>query len=120
MEKEQLQEQLQEQLEDLSERELFDIWNDFCDENHWEKIYDNSVDEIVDYYGNNLEKFLMENMSNDNYNNTDYFFTIDGYGYLKSFDDLWDEIDDEELIDWIIENDLYDRYGLERGENDEI
>lgn len=112
-------EQLQEQLWDLSERELFEIWNDFCDENHWERIYVNSVDEIVDYYHNNLEQFLIDNMSNGNYNNTDDYFTIDGYGHLKSFDDLWNEIDEDSLLDWIIENELYDKYGFEIEEEEE-
>ena len=112
-------EQLKEQLWDLSQSDLFNVWNDFCDNNHWERVYDNSVDEIVDYYHNDLEKFLIENMSNSDYNNTDDYFTIDGYGHLKSFDDLYDEIDEDSLLDWIIENELYDTYGFEIEEEDE-
>lgn len=113
-------EQLQEQLWDLSESELFNLWNDFCDENHWEKIYNNCVGEIVDYYHNDLEQFLIENMSNDNYCQNHDYFTIDGYGHLKSFDDLFsDGIDVDELIDWIIENELYDKYGIEIEEEKE-
>ena len=105
-------EQLKEKdlLWDLSASDLFNLWNDFCDDNHWERIYDNGIEEIVDYYHNDLEKFLKENMSNGNYNKIDDYFTIDGYGYLKSFNDLWDEIDASALIEWIDENDLYLTY----------
>ena len=112
--------QLEEELGYFSEKEVLDMWNDFCDENHWGKVYDNSVSEIVDYYHNDLKKFLIENMSNSNYNSTDDYFTIDGYGHLKSFDDLFsDGIDVDELIDWIIENELYDKYGFYIEEDEE-
>ena len=106
--KEQLKEK--ELLWDLSTSDLFYLWNDFCDSNHWERIYDNCVAMIVVHYQNDLEKFLIENMSNENYCQNHDYFTIDGYGHLKSFDDLWDEIDESALIEWIDENDLYFTY----------
>lgn len=84
--KEQLQEK--ELLWDLSTSDLFNLWNDFCDANHWEGVYDNTIEEVVSYYGNDLAEYLEDNQHNANYDVNDDYFTIDGYGHLKSFDDL--------------------------------
>lgn len=119
--KEQLQEK--ELLWDLSQSDLFNLWNDFCDDNHWERVNNNTIGEIVSYYGNDLEEYLRDNRYNDNYDTNDDYFTIDGYGHLKSFDDLWDEIDENALIEWIDENDLYltywDEYDFDEDEEED-
>lgn len=94
----------------LCSSDLFNVWNDFCDENRWERVYDNTIDEIVSYYNNDLNEYLEENQHNVDYDVNDDYFTIDGYGHLKSFNHLWDEIDTDALVNWIDENDLYYTY----------
>ena len=105
-------EQLKEKnlLWDLSTSDLFYLWNDFCDSNHWERIYENDEETLIDYFHNDLREYFEEKDRNNNYYVHDDYFTIDGYGHLKSFDDLWDEIDESALIEWIDENDLYFTY----------
>jgi len=86
-------------VDNLSEWELLDIWNDYCDDNNY---YDDRV-----YYVSDLDELCYGMKATDiisRYGELDGFeYFTDGV-YVEGSNDLLDLIDYGALIDYIIDN----------------
>ena len=98
-------EMIKDLLENMSESQLYIIANEYSDKTNYydDRIYDmDEFDEIMDGMSpwNIATKiFYGDFRPNDNY------FRFDGCANLESFDYISDEIDLEEIADYIIDND---------------
>lgn len=102
---------LKDQLQNLDDGDLLRIWNDWCENCHYEPIQKLTTETLVEHFNNDLGKFLLEHYNGCVYFNLDHeYFTIDGYGHIETFDYLEDKVDYDDLADWIDNNDLYDKY----------
>ena len=106
--------QVIEQINHLSTDELVNTYNDYADQNSYDRI--NNLDEgtINELYSSPWQALYDSN--HKDFNDRDYFFTYNGNGHMISFsneDDNNCPIDIEELAQWIVDNELYDDYNLE-------
>lgn len=84
----------------MSESNLIDVWNEFCDANSWDDIIRDmsSFDDHMEY------KSASEVVEMTSYSfclHDDYF--VDTSGEVTSSDNPWDFIDEIELIEWLAE-----------------
>ena len=107
-------------LENLSAEEIIDIWNTYCDENNYveDYIHYNNAEEIELLYGGSPWDLL--NALGD-YSTNDDYFSIDGYGFLNSFNWLSEAdcpYDIDALANWLVDNSQYwDELGIEEDDN---
>ena len=98
-------EMIKDLLEDMSGSQLFMICNEYFDKTEYfdDRIYDmDEFDEMMDGISPSdiaTKIFYGDFRPNDNY------FKFDGYDNLKSFDYISDEVDLEEVADYIVDND---------------
>ena len=98
-------EMIKDLLENMSESKLFTIYNEYLDKTEYcdDRIYDmEEFDEIMSGlspWDVATKIFYGDFRPNDNY------FRFDGYANLESFDYISNEIDFEEIADYIVDND---------------
>ena len=96
-------ENIREVVEDFKENKLVELWNEFCDKNYYEeRIYYLSDDEINDFFSNKTPAELIRMGSNVDLDNKYFYFHL---GELNTTDNIFDVVDIDELVDYIIDND---------------
>ena len=96
-------ENIKEVVEDFKENKLVELWNEFCNKNYYEEvIYYLSDDEINDFFSNNTPAELIRMGSDVNLDNKYFYFHL---GKLNTMDNIFDVVDIDELVDYIIDND---------------
>ena len=97
-------------VEDFRENKLVELWNEFCDKNCYEeRIYYLSDDEINDFFSNKTPAELIRMGRDVNLDNKYFYFHL---GELNKTDNVFDVVDIDELVDYIIDsdNDCNDTY----------
>ena len=90
-------------VEDFRENKLVELWNEFCDKNCYEeRIYYLSDYEINDLFSNKTPAELIRMGSNLDLDNKYFYFHL---GELNTTDNIFDVVDIDELVDYIIDND---------------
>jgi hypothetical protein len=90
-------------VEDFKENKLVELWNEFCDKNYYEeRIYYLSDDEINDLFSNKTPAELIRIGSGVDLDNKYFYFHLNE---LNTTDDIFDVVDIDELVDYIIDND---------------
>ena len=96
-------ENIKEVVEDFKENKLVELWNEFCDKNYYEeRIYYLSDDEINDLFDNKTPAELIRMGSNVDLDNKYFYFHL---SELNTTDNIFDVVDIDELVDYIIDND---------------
>ena len=96
-------ENIREAVEDFKENKLVELWNEFCDKNYYEERIDYlSDDEINDYFSNKTPAELIRMGSNVDLDNKYFYFHL---GEMNTTDNIFDVVDIDELVDYIIDND---------------
>ena len=90
-------------VEDFRENKLVELWNEFCDKNYYEEvIYYLSDDEINDFFSNKTPAELIRMGSNVDLDNKYFYFHLNE---LNTTDNIFDVVDIDELVDYIIDSD---------------
>ena len=90
-------------VEYFKENKLVELWNEFCDKNCYEeRIYYLSDYEINDLFSNKTPAELIRMGSNLDLDNKYFYFHL---GELNATDNIFDVVDIDELVDYIIDND---------------
>ena len=96
-------ENIKEVVEDFKENKLVELWNEFCDKNYYEeRIYYLSDDEINDLFSNKTPAELIRMGSDVDLDNKYFYFHLNE---LNTTDNIFDVVDIDELVDYIIDND---------------
>ena len=96
-------ENIREVVEDFKEGKLVELWNEFCNKNYYEEvIYYLSDDEINDFFSNNTPAELIRMGSNVDLDSKYFYFHL---GELNTTNNIFDVVDIDELVDYIIDND---------------
>ena len=96
-------ENIKEVVEDFNENKLVELWNNYCDENCYEeRICYLSDDEINDLFSNKTPSELIRMGEDIDLDNKYFYFHL---GELNTTDDIFDVVDIDELVDYIIDND---------------
>lgn len=102
MTEEMKREKLQEIIDNLDETVIITMWNDIC------------ADSDIIYYMDELDGFFNKrgyksatsiiDSLDDDFSTEDYYFSDGNWG-IKSYDDIYDVVDDDDLIDYMLEVD---------------
>ena len=96
-------ENIREVVEDFKENKLVELWNEFCDKNYYEEvIYYLSDDEINDFFSNKTPAELIRMGKGVDLDNKYFYFHL---SELNTTDNIFDVVDIDELVDYIIDND---------------
>ena len=96
-------ENIREVVEDFKENKLVELWNEFCNKNYYEEvIYYLSDDEINDFFSNNTPAELIRIGKDVDLDNKYFYFHLNE---LNTTDNIFDVVDIDELVDYIIDND---------------
>ena len=96
-------ENIREVIEDFKENKLVELWNEFCDKNYYEeRIYYLSDDEINDFFSNKTPAELIRIGKDVDLDNKYFYFHL---SELNTTDNVFDVVDIDELVDYIIDND---------------
>ena len=96
-------ENIKEIVEDFKEDKLVELWNEFCNKNYYEEVIDYlSDDEINDFFSNKTPAELIRIGSDVDLDNKYFYFHL---GELNTTDNVFDVVDIDELVDYIIDND---------------
>lgn len=112
-------------LEDMSERKLLVIWNEYASDNGYAVVYD--MEELNDICEDMTAEDIACKCIYGDFNPAHDYFKFDGYDNFESSNDLTDLIDIDDLADYITDNeedfdnsDLQDYFcELEEDEDDE-
>ena len=90
-------------VEDFKENKLVELWNEFCDKNCYEeRIWYLSDYEINDLFSNKTPAELIRMGKDVDLDNKYFYFHL---GELNTTDNVFDVVDIDELVDYIIDND---------------
>lgn len=90
-------------VESFTEEQSIEAWNNYCDENHYEeRIYYLSDDEINDFFSNDTPAELIRIGKDVDLDNKYFYFHL---GKLNTTDNVFDAVEIDELVDYIIDND---------------
>ena len=96
-------ENIKEAVEYFKEGKLVELWNEFCNKNCYEEvIYYLSDYEINDLFRNNTPAELIRIGKNLDLDNKYFYFHLNE---LNTTDNIFDVVDIDELVDYIIDND---------------
>ena len=96
-------ENIKEVVEDFKENELVELWNKFCNKNCYEEVLCYlSDDEINDWFSNKTPAELIRMGKDVDLDNKYFYFHLNE---LNTTDDIFDVVDIDELVDYIIDND---------------
>ena len=94
---------IREVVEDFKEDKLVELWNEFCNKNYYEEvIYYLSDYEINDLFSNKTPAELIRMGSNLDLDNKYFYFHLNE---LNTTDNIFDVVDIDELVDYIVDND---------------
>lgn len=103
MTEEMKREKLQEIIDNLDETVIIAMWNDICADS--DIIY--YMDELDGFFHDkkhyNCATDIIDSLDSD-FSTSDYYFADGDWG-IKSFDDIYDIVDDDELINCMLDND---------------
>lgn len=102
-------EYVKQEIECLKENDLMELYNEFAMDTHYELVYRNDQETLIEYCNNNLRKYF-ELLCRPKYNDKHRYFIFDGYGHIKTFNYLECGLDLDAVVNWIDDNDLYDKY----------
>lgn len=100
MTEEMKRERLQEIIDSLDETEIITMWNNICADS--DVIYD--MNELDEFFISCKSATNIIDSLDDDFSTSDYYFA-DGDLGVKSFDDIYDIVDDDELINYMLDND---------------
>ena len=90
-------------VEDFKENKLVELWNEFCDKNCYEeRIWYLSDYEINDLFSNKTPAELIRMGKDVDLDNKYFYFHLNE---LNTTDNIFDVVDIDELVDYIIDND---------------
>lgn len=90
-------------VESFTEEQSIEAWNNYCDENYYEERIDYlSDDEINDLFSNKTPAELIRMGSDVDLDDKYFYFHL---GELNTTDDIYDVVDDSEIVDYIIDYD---------------
>ena len=90
-------------VEDFNENKLVELWNEFCNKNYYEEVlYYLSDDEINDLFSNKTPAELIRMGSYVYLDNKYFYFHLNE---LNTTDNIFDVVEIDELVDYIIDND---------------
>lgn len=96
-------ENIKEVVEDFKEAKLVELWNEFCNKNYYEEvIYYLSDYEINDLFSNKTPAELIRMGKAIDLDNKYFYFHLNE---LNATDNIFDVVDIDELVDYIIDND---------------
>lgn len=94
---------IKEIVEDFKEEKLVELWNEFCDKNYYEERIDYlSDDEINDLFSKKTPAELIRMGSDVDLDNKYFYFHLNE---LNTTDNIFDVVDIDELVDYIIDSD---------------
>ena len=98
-------EMIKDLLENMSESQLYTIVNEYFDKTNYydDRIYD--MDEFNEIMSGMSPSDIATKIFYGDFRPNDNYFRFDGYANLQSFDYISDEVDLEEIADYIIDND---------------
>lgn len=96
-------------IDNMSDSEMINLWNEYCDDNRY-------YDDRIEYFDEGVFNDLMAGktpyeiyqiIDNSDISFFDDYYRYDGYE-LNTFSDVYDSIDIDNLVEWVIEeeNDL--------------
>lgn len=93
-------ERIMQVLEEMSTDEIIEVYNEYADDNRYERILDNDIDEIL----SGSTPMEVYNALDSNFNPADDYIMFNGYGMLESFSEyeILDYIYIGEIADYII------------------
>ena len=90
-------------VESFTEEQSIEAWNNYCERNHYEEgICYLSDDEINDLFSNKTPAELIRMGEDIDLDNKYFYFHL---GELNTTDDIYDVVDDSEIVDYIIDYD---------------
>ena len=90
--------------ENLSDNEKVSLWNEYCSEESIDgEIFVNDEEFFEMFFVNDVIKAVQATQYGK-YNYSDEYVVFNGYGNLDSFNNPMHQIDETELIKWLIEN----------------
>lgn len=96
-------ENIREVVEDFREEKLVELWNEFCDKNYYEEVISYlSDDEINDLFSKKTPAELIRMGSDVDLDNKYFYFHLNE---LNTTDNIFDVVDIDELVYYIIDND---------------
>ena len=96
-------ENIKEVVEDFKENKLVELWNNYCERNCYEEgLCYLSDDEINNLFSNNTPAELIRMGKDVNLNSKYFYFHL---GELNTTDDIFDVVDIDELVDYVIDYD---------------
>ena len=117
-EEEPIVENIREIIEDFEEERLVELWNEFCNENYYEEVICYlSEDEIDNLFKNNTPAELIRMGKDVDLDSKYFYFHL---GELNTTDNVFDVVDIDELVDYIIDNDDDCNYTIIRDLLDEL
>ena len=98
-------EMIKDLLENMSESQLYIIANEYFDKTEYydDRIYD--MDEFDEIMSGMSPSDIATKIFYGDFRPNDNYFKFDGYANLESFDYISDEVDLEEIADYIVDND---------------
>ena len=98
-------EMIKDLLENMSESQLYIIANEYSDKTNYydDRIYD--MDEFDEIMSGMSPSDIATKIFYGDFRPNDNYFKFDGYANLESFDYISDEVDLEEIADYIVDND---------------
>ena len=102
MTEEMKRENLQNIIDNLDETAIITMWNDICADSDT-IYYMDELDGFFDKRGYKSATNIIDSLDDD-FSTSDYYFADGNWG-IKSFDDIYDIVDDDELINYMLDND---------------
>ena len=98
-------EMIKDLLENMSESQLYIIANEYFDKTNYydDRIYD--MDEFDEIMSGMSPSDIATKIFYGDFRPNDNYFKFNGYANLESFDYISDEVDLEEIADYIVDND---------------
>lgn len=114
-----LEEALASFVDDLDERNLVSLWNEYCLDGRMDDfIYLNDEDFFIENFNNPYD--VVQRIHFGDYRYNDVYVIFDGYANLKSFIDPEVKVYKPELVEWLVDNlKVAEDYGFEY-EEDEV
>lgn len=90
-------------VEEFTTEQTIEAWNNYCNRNYYEETIDYLSDETIDeLFADKTPSELIRMGSDVDLDNKYFYFHL---GELNTTDDIYDIVDDSEIVDYIIDND---------------
>lgn len=90
-------------INDLSDNDIFEMWNEYAQKNYYDEIY--SIDDFDDIMEETSPTDIANSIYFGEYNPNDNYFQFDGYGNIKTTNNIEEFADYGELAEYICDND---------------